>query len=590
MDIEEFVYEQIFIPNNLIFANFSKFFTKFIEYEVSNFCIILVISIESHLTNSSINDLNYYLYKFQERTDEGLSSNEIKKKEFSSLSDGEVALELSYPLHNYNDKESNVNERNSEKLVDNLKFMYSQNPEIELYNLSDPFYNDICFLFTSDVDTDMTLNDRRYEYYVNISLCENNCTLMKILQKDIKTPRSLCSCEIKMEFAFSNQSGIRDNITNISSYNSKAVKCISETFNKNSISSNVMFWILMIIIIFLIIMVIRWIFYGTEEIKRILGVFSINPENSDLKISIGSNEGGQNSKYLGLKDNKNSKDKIKEQNNTNKGSKYKNSSSQLEYFTAPINQSNPPKKNNGIIQINSIATKGEYKDDKDLVSNSEPSFFKSSMIKQNDRDNATDISFENLPYDNQILVDNLLKQRNMLENNYLQKPIEFEKNQRLALIKNALYSTDDIEPKRYFNSCEDIYYPKKYRKAKQGVMGFGVTNGVNKFTVKNRTISKLLGGVDLFDRRGNVKNSNNINNNSDNNEEQKFQNYKGNDINENDEIINTSFFQEGKEFQGDEQFFFPKGILGKEGESSLIEGNAINKGNNLKQKGKTKKN
>ena len=43
-----------------------------------------------------------------------------------------------------------------------------------MYNSSDPFYNDICFKFSSEVNgKDVTLKDRRNEYYVNITFCEN---------------------------------------------------------------------------------------------------------------------------------------------------------------------------------------------------------------------------------------------------------------------------------------------------------------------------------------------------------------------------------------------------------------------------------
>jgi len=42
--------------------------------------------------------------------------------------------------------------------------MYFKYPDIKLYNLSDPFYNDICNIFTSEVNRDMSLNDRRNDY------------------------------------------------------------------------------------------------------------------------------------------------------------------------------------------------------------------------------------------------------------------------------------------------------------------------------------------------------------------------------------------------------------------------------------------
>ena len=188
LDIEEYAYEQILAPNNLGFVNFTKTFSNFIEYEIKEKCIILIILLESHLTNSSINDLNYYFYGFKEKNEIGNIRNEIKISEDTYLTNNESYLEVLYPLYNYYDENSNINKRNSEYLVDNIKSMYFKYPDIELYNLSDPFYNDICSIYTSEVNTDMSLNDRRNEYFVNISLCETNCYLVKILNKDLKNP------------------------------------------------------------------------------------------------------------------------------------------------------------------------------------------------------------------------------------------------------------------------------------------------------------------------------------------------------------------------------------------------------------------
>ena len=194
LDIEEFVYNQIFIPNNLGFVNFTNTFTNFLDYEINKKCLILIILLESHASNSPINDINYYFYALNEKKDEG--NNEIKISQDTYLTNKNSLFEISYPLYNYHDNNNNINKRNSVNLVDNIKTMYYKYPNIEIYNLEDPFYNDICSIYTSDVNTDISLNDRRKEYYVNQTLCENTCYLIKILNKELKNPRSLCNCNI----------------------------------------------------------------------------------------------------------------------------------------------------------------------------------------------------------------------------------------------------------------------------------------------------------------------------------------------------------------------------------------------------------
>jgi hypothetical protein len=425
--------------------------------------------------------------------------------------------------------------------------MYFKYPEIELYNISHPFYNDICNIYTSEVNTDMSLNDRRSEYFVNISLCENNCYLVKILNKDLKNPRSLCNCDIKKEFMYNNKANNNYTIPKISTYNSKAVKCISQAFNKNSISSNPIFWIFIIVLLFLIILLIRWIFYGSKEIRRILKISKPNQDDSKIKISSESNEISEindisknnslnNKEDLNLK-NKQKKDLAKSMgipdNNKKRLSNNEIDSQKIEYLSAPLEQSAPPKKK--IKRNQSLVTKAENKSD-ELISNSEPSFFKNSIIKPNEKDN-TDISFENLPYDNQIYIDNLLKQRKMLENNYLKNPIEYERFQKMEIMRNSLYNLEDIEQKKYCNSCEDIYCPKNKKTNGNANINVnlkgkekGIENNKNldininkNKKERNKMIIKLLDAESLFDNESELNNKKKL---SDKNDEKKLKNNK----------------------------------------------------------------
>ena len=78
-----------------------------------------------------------------------------------------------------------LSSRNKENLTDNIYNMYLHYPDVELSNISDPFYNDICNNFRTYVDTDMTLNDRRDEYYIAASLCEDGYEIVKISNKEL---------------------------------------------------------------------------------------------------------------------------------------------------------------------------------------------------------------------------------------------------------------------------------------------------------------------------------------------------------------------------------------------------------------------
>ena len=82
-----------------------------------------------------------------------------------------------------------------QKTYDLVKHLKSQG--YDLFNSNDEFYNDICSPFNSLDGTDVTLNDRKKDFYIsNISLCEYNCEYEEF---DIETSRVKCNCNIKKE-------------------------------------------------------------------------------------------------------------------------------------------------------------------------------------------------------------------------------------------------------------------------------------------------------------------------------------------------------------------------------------------------------
>ena len=67
--------------------------------------------------------------------------------------------------------------------------------EEDFYNKKSGYYNDICYTFTSDSGTDMTLQDRQNEFADNNkSLCEAGCDFVKY-HANLK--QAECNCEVK---------------------------------------------------------------------------------------------------------------------------------------------------------------------------------------------------------------------------------------------------------------------------------------------------------------------------------------------------------------------------------------------------------
>ena len=80
-------------------------------------------------------------------------------------------------------------------------FQYQIDDQLDKYNSSSDYYNNICYKTTSESGTDISLNDRRNEFVNNnLSLCEENCELTDY---DYIKEKAKCSCDIKTDISLS---------------------------------------------------------------------------------------------------------------------------------------------------------------------------------------------------------------------------------------------------------------------------------------------------------------------------------------------------------------------------------------------------
>ena len=117
--------------------------------------------------------------------------------------------------------------------------------ELDIYNISSSYYNDICYTYTNSKGTDVTLNDRQIEYINNNnSYCEENC---KLSRYDKENKRLICSCEIK--FSISMISDIKVNKNELYKYidlrqmiNFNVMKCFNLIFSIEVFKNNIGFY------------------------------------------------------------------------------------------------------------------------------------------------------------------------------------------------------------------------------------------------------------------------------------------------------------------------------------------------------------
>ena len=76
---------------------------------------------------------------------------------------------------------------------------------INIFDINDPFYNDICFDFDNPLDKDIPLNYRIQTIFPNASLCDTGCQYKGINLEDMT---STCDCKFK---DIANSDAIKDN-------------------------------------------------------------------------------------------------------------------------------------------------------------------------------------------------------------------------------------------------------------------------------------------------------------------------------------------------------------------------------------------
>ncbi len=134
---------------------------------------------------------------------------------------------------------------------------------IDIFNPEDPFFNDICYPYTTKSNTDIPLKDRRKDIFQNVSLCDTDCTYKGF---NPITYEVTCDCSIKTEMKLTPKMPSVPFYTSlIESTNIMIVKCYKLLGIKENYPCNIGFWVFLA---FTIIMIISMIYYYC--ISRIL--------------------------------------------------------------------------------------------------------------------------------------------------------------------------------------------------------------------------------------------------------------------------------------------------------------------------------
>ena len=136
---------------------------------------------------------------------------------------------------------------------------------VDVFDIEDTFFNDICFPYSDEKGNDVILNDRKNDIYQKVDFCSEGCTYQGI---NYTTNKVICSCDVSNEehsqVIDTTKGTIKDVFTSI---NILVAKCYN-LLSWNCLKNNIGFWFGIIMIsteigmIVLLVVVSRKTFYS----------------------------------------------------------------------------------------------------------------------------------------------------------------------------------------------------------------------------------------------------------------------------------------------------------------------------------------
>ena len=200
-----------------------------------------------------------------------------------------IEYEVYYPLNDNNLVKLNLSICKNTNIEISIPVYIDD--DIDKYNQSSPYYNDICSKTASKFGTDICIKDRQNEFIDNnMVLCEENCNL---IDYDKNTQKAKCSCKIKLSLPLIEDVEIDKNqlynsFTDINYFaNINMVKCFNEVMKKSDLKNNIGFFILLTIIVSYFVILLLFIFKYYQILKYdIFQIFSAKLNMKEEKKTI----------------------------------------------------------------------------------------------------------------------------------------------------------------------------------------------------------------------------------------------------------------------------------------------------------------
>ena len=300
------------------------------------------------------------------------------------------------------------------------KILYFKNKGIDILQIKDNFFNDICFPYSDEnSNSDMILTDRVSDIYQNYSICEVGCEYESL---NIENMKVICNCKVKEKMSPIIKEGNFKTYIASSFLNSNfgVIKCYKLVFGIKGKKNNIGFWLFGVMILFHFPLYIMYFIRGITPIKNYInnemdnnGYKSNGCYNNSLgcereTMEIMSNEDIKTISYKRKKSKFYQKSKMitssnENINEENKKNRFKNRKSKLYKINKETSNNAPPKKKENLF----LYSKNTDNNDK---------FPNKNNINQSAIITSEDIKNNSLELKIIILIKRVKKRREELQN------------------------------------------------------------------------------------------------------------------------------------------------------------------------------
>ena len=183
-------------------------------------------------------------------------------------------------------------EENILSIIDNNQtVLFFSNQNVDIFNISNEFYTDICFHFESPNKRDVVIKDRIKSYYPNVTLCDSGCKNRGI---NLTSLTAICECSFKdlLDKSILNDNIILDNIIvnglieqvsqTLNILNLEVMKCYKTVFDPKYMSKCTGFYLVLIILLFELACITSYFLFGKS--KFIGFIFKVSEIYKDLNL------------------------------------------------------------------------------------------------------------------------------------------------------------------------------------------------------------------------------------------------------------------------------------------------------------------